>query len=215
MRAHAVHRTRTMHLPFSMRDVACLSLTLLVACGGDDGGSSPSDAAGSDAARGSDSGSDGRFDTCDGACKVTALIATFGASSRTLDHAFYGVSTGMPTTLYVEVDSGLTVCPEMSSPTPKYSLILGTLVVPTDRTASSSPGNLLDYVGDLIPQPASGPPRLGEKATTVTLTPTAAKSVLDAAGFIAFDANLVFPDGTITGHFYAQHCASLDSADGT
>ena len=170
------------------------AFALLLAACGDDGGSPSPDA------------SVATFTSCTGACKVTALTATFGGTSRTLDQGFYGVTTEAgATSLYVEIDRGLTVCPEMDAPTPEYSLILGTVPVPVDPTPASSPGNLLDYTGDLLPGTA-----IGQKATTVTLTPTAANDVLAPGGFIAFDADLVFPDGTLTGHFYAQHCASLD-----
>jgi hypothetical protein len=65
---------------------------------------------------------------------------------------------------------------------------------------SSSPGNILDYEGDLL----GGP--LGAAATMVTLTPVAAMEET----FVAFDANLAFAAGTVTGHLYATHCASLD-----
>jgi hypothetical protein len=57
---------------------------------------------------------------------------------------------------------------------------------------------LLDFKGTLSPNPV-------DEATQSKLTPVAA-----GAGFVAFDAEVTFPDGTMTGHVYATHCDSLD-----
>ncbi|NVB83459.1 MAG: hypothetical protein HOV81_34115, partial [Kofleriaceae bacterium] len=110
--------------------------------------------------------------------------------------------TASDSTLHVEAYlGGGSGCPTMNSPTPDYALILGRVTRPTSAMPSSSPGNILDYQGDLL----GGP--LGAAATTVTLTPVAA---MDDT-FVAFDANLAFAAGTVTGHVYATHCASLDT----
>ncbi len=138
--------------------------------------------------------------TCTGACMTTSLTATFQVT-RVLDRAYFGI-TASDGTLHVEAYlGGGTGCPEMSSPTPDYALILGRVTRPTSTTTSSSPGNILDYEGDLL----GGP--LGAAATTVTLTPVAAMGDT----FVAFDANVVFAAGTVTGHLHATHCASLDT----
>src|SRR5207253_2392982 len=99
-------------------------------------------------------------------------------------------------TLHVEAylggDAG---CPTMSSATPMYTLVLGTVNSP----ATTSAGNILDYVGDLLDGP------IGAAATTVQLSERAR-----GADFLALDAMLTFSAGTITGPLYATHCASLD-----
>lgn len=144
----------------------------------------------------------GGFTTCDGACTTTELTATFGSTRRVLDHAVYGVTTSRTgTTLHVEAyrggDSG---CPTMTSAQTDYTLVLGRVPVPTSTTASTSPGNLLDFQGDLL----GG--ALGAAATAVTITPVAA----DGSMFVALDLALTFNGGTVMGHLYATHCASLD-----
>jgi hypothetical protein len=170
------------------------SLLLLAACGGDDGGTTH-DAATPDAM----ADASGFSMTCTGACQTTALTAMMSAT-RVLDHAYFGI-TAADNTLHVEAyKGGAAGCPTISSPTPEYTLVLGRVTRPTSTAPSSSPGNILDYQGDLL----GGP--LGQQATTVTLTPVAASGDT----FVAFDVMLTFPAGTVTGHFYATHCTSLD-----
>ena len=169
-------------------------LLLLVACGGDDGTKTP------DAGMFDGPSADAGFSTtCTGACQTTALTAMM-ASTRVLDHAYFGI-TAADNTLHVEAYKGGAVgCPQMNSPTPDYTLVLGRVTRPVSTATSSSPGNLLDYQGDLL----GGP--LGQQATMVTLTPVAASGDT----FVAFDVMLTFPAGPVTGHFYATHCTSLD-----
>lgn len=179
------------------------ALLLLAACGGDNtpvvDAPPMIDAAAVDAPAGG-------FTSCTGSCKTTALSATFAATA-TLDKAYYGV-TASPPSLHVEAYKNAPAgCPTASSPSPDYSLILGRVPIPTDTAPSTSPGNILDFKGDLL----GGP--LGGAATTVTITPTNAADVMTAAGFVALDVNLVFAAGTVSGHLYATHCASLDAAN--
>ena len=173
---------------------ACL--LFLAACGGSSSGSSP-DAAVPDGAPDS-----GGFTTCEGACRTTNLTAAF-AATRQLDRAYYGVTTAAPgNTLHVEAyRGGGAGCPTMTSPTPDYTLVLGTVPIPTSTAPSTSPGNLLDFVGDLL---GGG---LGAAATTVTLAPVAYD---DAGGILALDTALTFSGGTVMGHLFATHCTSLD-----
>ena len=130
---------------------------------------------------------------------TTAVTATM-AATRTLDLGFYGINAD-DGTLHVEVNlGGYTSCPEMNSPTPSYLLILGR-VPPASAATATSPGNFLDYEGDMLPSPM-----LGQAATSVAL------SAVDyvAGSYVALDMMLTFPAGTVTGHAYATHCASLD-----
>ncbi|MBK9034867.1 MAG: hypothetical protein IPL61_26990 [Myxococcales bacterium] len=183
------------------------------ACG--DASSAPDAAVIADDAAGLDAGLPA---TCAGACRTTALTARFGAAVRTLDHAIYGVTiaTGAPPTLYVEIHrGGAAGCPTMTSPTPDYTLILGAVPVPTTTAPTTTPGNLLDFRGDLL----GGP--LGAAATAVTVTPVAADvcpSCVGAPapshpdGLIALDVDLTFAAGTVVGHLFASHCDGLDTA---
>jgi hypothetical protein len=178
-----------------------LLASLLAACGGDDGGSVVPDARQlADAPLDSAS-----FTTCTGACLTTTLTAVFGADMAMFDRAVYGITTtGATQSLHVEVYSGGDPgCPTEQSATPDYTAILGQVAVPTDTTPSSSPGNLLDFTGDLLEG------QLGAKATMVTITPVAADPTASTP-FVALDVSMTFAAGTISGHVYATHCASLD-----
>ncbi|MDX2086784.1 MAG: hypothetical protein SFX73_02985 [Kofleriaceae bacterium] len=187
-----------------MKARAALLACLLAACGADDGGSTVPDArALGDAAP--DGG--GSFTTCTGACRTTTLTATFGSDTAMFDRAVYGITTaGATQTLHVEAYSGGDPgCPTEQSATPDYTAILGQVVVPTDTTPSSSPGNLLDFTGDLLDGP------LGAAATMVTVTPGAADPAANPA-FVALEVSMTFAAGTISGHVFATHCASLDES---
>lgn len=185
-------------------------LALACACGGD--AATPD--AGLDAAGGPDAALP---TTCDGACRTTALTARFGATTRTLDRAAYGVTAaaGQPPTLHVEAyRGGGTGCPTASSPTPDYTLVLGELPLPTTAAPLAARANLLDFVGDLL----GGP--LGAAATAATATPVALDvcpacvgqpAPADPDGLVALDVSATFAAGTITGHLFATHCDSLDA----
>lgn len=130
---------------------------------------------------------------------TTALTATM-AATRTLTLGFYGINAD-DGTLHVEVNlGGYTTCPVMSSPSPKYLVILGR-VPPVSAATATSPGNFLDYEGDMLPSPM-----LGQQATSVMLTSV----VYQVGTSVALDVMLTFPAGTVAGHIYATHCASLD-----
>jgi hypothetical protein len=173
-------------------------VVLLLALGacGDDATKAPDAAVSIDAAIDAPAG--GLATTCTGTCATTALTAMI-AATRSLDLAYYGVNASG--TLHVEVYKGMQPgCPTMTSPTPDYTLILGAVPAPMSTAMVTSPGNVLDYKGDLL----GGP--LGKAASTVMLTPVA----YNAGMFVALDATLAFNPGTATGHVYATHCASLD-----
>jgi len=147
-----------------------------------------------------DAASDGVSSTCTGACQETVLTAMF-ASTRVLDHAVYG-NNASSATLHVEAYlGGETGCPSQSSPTPDYTLVLGKVASPTGTAPTTSPGNVLDFVGDLL----GG--ELGAQATLVIVRAVAASP----DDFVALDVDLEFPTGPLTGHLYATHCTSLDS----
>jgi hypothetical protein len=147
--------------------------------------------------------------TCDGPCRTTDLTATFGATTRQLDHAFYGItSTATGMTLHVEAHRGGSMaCPTQTSPTPDYTLVLGRVPVPTSTTPLTSRADLLDFTGDLL-----GGNQVGAEATTVELTPVAA-NLTGPDGLVALDLALTFDNGTLSGHLFATHCPSLDASE--
>lgn len=181
-----------------------LLVSLLVACG-DDGGAPPVDARATDDSP--TDGGGGGFTTCTGGCRTTTLTATFGADTRTLERAVYGITTaGATQTLHVEAyRGGDPGCPTQSSATPDYTMILGQVPIPTSSDPTTSPGNLLDFAGDLLDGP------LGAAATGVIVSPVAADPSA-IPPFVALDVQLTFAAGTITGHLFATHCASLDES---
>ena len=139
--------------------------------------------------------------------ETTSLVAMFGSVQRTLDRAYFGVTrSASGATLHVEAyRGGGSGCPTQSSPTTDYTLVLGTVPMPSGMMPSTSPGNILDFVGDLL----NGP--LGAAATAVTITPVATDVCATCTGtFLAVDVSLTFAAGTIAGHLYATHCDSLD-----
>jgi hypothetical protein len=144
-------------------------------------------------------GSDDANSQCQEQCALTNVTATF-KKTTTLDSAYYGV-TFDTNNLHVEAYRRASIgCPSMSSPTPEYTLVLGE-VSPTQPMSNMATANILDFKGDLL----GGP--LGAAATQVKIDRTDG-----AAGvFIALDVMLTFQQGTVAGHIYATHCASLDN----
>jgi hypothetical protein len=136
----------------------------------------------------------------DGAVNMsTALTATMMAT-RTLDRAFYGVNAD-DGTLHVEINKGGdTGCPQMNSPTPDYTVIIGRVPAMTAATGTST-GNFLDYQGDMLPGGVLGAPATAVSLTAISYTVGAS---------VALDVNLTFAAGTVVGHVFATHCASLD-----
>jgi len=183
-------------------------LLVLAACGGGGDASDRPDAATADAGVDAAPDAPGGFTSCTGTCAQTELAAQFGATTRFLTRAVYGI-TAQPPSLHVEAyGGGPAGCPTATSPTPDYTLVLGRVPIPTSTMPVTSPANILDFTGDLL----GGP--LGAAATMVTLTPTAADAMQPVpAGFVALDATITFAGGTVTGHLYATHCASLDAAN--
>ena len=163
-------------------------LVVLAACR--DGSEPPADSGPLDA---------GLTTECVGGCAVTLLRAEFQAV-RVLDRAVFGNNTDG--TLHVESYLGGEVgCPSDSSPTPDYTLVLGKVAPPNGPAPTTSTGNVLDFVGDLL----GG--SLGAQATTVIVRAVAAKE----SEFVALDVDLGFSNGALAGHLYATHCTSLDS----
>lgn len=139
--------------------------------------------------------------TCEGDCQTTLLTAAFD-QTRILDHAVFGLNAS-DSTLHLEAYRGGDVgCPTETSATPDYALVLGKVAMPNGTGPTSSPGNVLDFVGDLL----GG--ALGAQASLVIVHARAA-SLPD---FVALDIYLEFasPIGTVEGHLYATHCDSLD-----
>ncbi len=155
-----------------------------------DGGSLPADAS-----------LDASLSTiCEGECAETSVRAEFEAV-RVLDHAVFGINNA-DATLHVEAYLGGDLgCPSETSATPDYTLVLGKVAMPNGTGPTTSTGNVLDFVGDLL---GGG---LGAQATIVIVRAVAAIP----NDFVALDIDLEFANGTVVGHLYATHCDSLDS----
>jgi hypothetical protein len=136
----------------------------------------------------------------DGAVNMSNTLTATMQATRMLDRAFYGVNTD-DGTLHVEINKGGdTGCPQMNSPTPEYTLIIGRVPAMTAASATS-PGTFLDYQGDMLPDGVLGAP-----ATAVILS-----AISYTAGVsVALEVSMTFDAGTVTGHVFATHCDSLD-----
>lgn len=150
---------------------------------------------------------------CEGACKITALTATFNGKSATLDRAQHGFSkTDVGETFHVEAHKGGDpACPMMNSPTPNHTLIV------TSIPKTAAPGTVLteannvratflDFTNTLLP--STGEPIA--RATSVKVTVVAVDTA-SPPKFVAFDLDATYPNaGSVKGHVYTQYCTSLD-----
>ncbi len=163
-------------------------LLSVVGCGGDDGSSTRTDAAVADARM------------ADAPISMATSMTAVMVNTRMLDKGFYGINTA-DGTLHVEAHrGGVTTCPQMNSPTPDYSLIIGQ-VAPMSAPMGSSTANFLDYTGDMLPNNQIGAPAINVNLSNITYVPGTS---------VALDAEITFDAGTITGHLYAIYCNSLD-----
>jgi hypothetical protein len=171
--------------------------------------STPLDGGGpsADAAEDASAAPDAAASTCEGACKTTDLQASFGTKKRVLVRAQFGTQGGSASPeLHTESHlGGEAACPQMSSPSPDYTLIL--TKVPrgaAGRQLSNADGiisTFLDFKGDLGLPPAT-------KATTVNIT-VVAEDPATPPSWVAIDVSAVFAEGTVSGHIYAGYCESL------
>jgi hypothetical protein len=145
--------------------------------------------------------------TCEGACKKTALVATFGALTRSLDRAQFGTQQGdAGAQLHTESHAGgAAECPSQSSPTPSYTLIVSSIPRGAAGGAASEKDGVtsafFDFKGDLSLPPFT-------KAKSVKLSALVEDTATPPA-WAAFDVTATFAEGSVTGHVYAEYCASL------
>lgn len=160
-----------------------------------------------DGAVASDSAPTEAGSTCEGACKVTSLVATFGGKARTLVRSQHGTQPGDGgSELHAEAHlGGAPECPTETSPQTDYTFVL--TAVPRGRTgkvteADGPKGAFFDFKGDLGLPPIA-------RATKIEVTVAAVDSATPPA-WVAMDVSATFPEGTVTGHLYTAHCTSLD-----
>ena len=137
--------------------------------------------------------------SCEGQCRQTNLTAMF-VNTRTLDSAYYGTTfdtQSLRIEAYRKAPQG---CPTGGSQTPDYTLVLAE-VAPAQPSSNTSPANILDFKGDLLGGPL-GLAAMMKQIDTAAWVPNT---------FVAVDVNLTFSSGTVTGHIYATHCATLDN----
>lgn len=140
--------------------------------------------------------------SCEGACTTTRLEARFGDAMELFDVAYFGLNTDG--TLHVEVYGGAAEgCPEMDSPSPDRTLILGVLPEPTDRNDVTLTASLLDFEGTLTDAPFLSTPTARVRPASALLTPL-------AMAFIRVDFDASFEGGEVDGAIYATYCSSLD-----
>jgi len=188
---------------------ACSSSTngaaVIVSPGPD--GAQESDASAADSAPPSDAGVDAKPNgVCEGACKTTSLVTDFGGKQRTLTRTQFGTEPGDGgIVLHLEsYAGGDPKCPEQGSPDPDYTFIVsqvprGATGKVTDRDGVTSA--FFDFKGDLALPPFT-------KAISVDVT-AFAEDVASPPGWVAFDVQAFFREGSVKGHVYATYCASM------
>ncbi|MFO0557708.1 MAG: hypothetical protein U0269_06785 [Polyangiales bacterium] len=138
--------------------------------------------------------------SCSGACATTMLTATFGANSGPFDRAQHGVEPSG--NVYIEAHfGGSPLCPTMTSPTPDRTLVIAN-VMPTMAEQTYATGvraTLLDFRSTFTTT-------LPLRATDVRITPR----FVSPGAAVSYTFSATFAGGTISGSFFAPHCASLD-----
>ncbi len=203
------------------RSLLVFPLLVLAACSatiansspaGSDAGSSGGDAGASDDGATSGDASSSDAAGCGAECMTTALTATFNGVSQPLTRAQFGyvLTDGGADKLHIEAHfGGSPACPTMSSPQTDRTLVMEDVPEPSGTTALTKADGitaaLFDFKGDLLTMSTYA------TASTITLTPVTSSFVSRDAAFVAFDVDLTFPQGgTLKGHLYATHCASMD-----
>ncbi|MDB4946572.1 MAG: hypothetical protein JWP97_6106 [Labilithrix sp.] len=205
---------------------AVTSLAAFVACSSTDSGgggvvvtpdagdardSSVADA-GEDAAV-ADTGAGDAATGCTGACKTLSLVVSLNGQTRMLSRAQFGTELGDGGATFLHTEAHLggdPKCPEESSPTPDYTMIVAN--VPRNaaggkatKAADGVAATFLDFKGDLgFSSPASV-----SKATAVEITNLQVDPATPPA-WAAYDFSATFAEGTVSGHVYDEHCASMD-----
>lgn len=197
--------------------VSSVFVALVVGCSG--GGTTAADGGAAAADGGQPSSEAGAPDTsapdasgpdagCTGACRTLALGATYGAVTASFDRAQFGRDKTGPNVSGVTVEvhaGGAPECPKQNSPTPDRTLIVSGIKVGSEgKTLTLADGvavTLLDFKELLTKKPL-------DKATAAKLTVVAIEG--SPPDKVAFDLEATFEEGTIRGHVFADHCASMD-----
>ena len=224
------------------RTLALVIVGLLVACspqpesnGTEDAGMTAEDAAAPDA--GSDASGDDSGSTDDSGAQTDSAVpdaapdadgtanteldvtVTVGETEQQFDRAFYGLtspdrSASGDWELHVEAYAGgASGCPEMDSPTPDVTLIIGGLrfpEVPTEQREEDGVSvAVLDFSGELFEEPAVQ--ATGEVIYFQQWGLCTDCEGDDPDGYLSFDVDARLEGGRVAGHVYATHCASLNS----
>jgi hypothetical protein len=145
---------------------------------------------------------------CEGPCKVTTGVASFGGKEVSFDRAQFGLDGDAGSLLRVEAHvGGDPACPTQASPTPDQTLIVagmprgapGKALTKADGVTAT----LIDFKGGLL---SSAKP---ESATDLLLT-VRAQDPAASPQWVGFEIQATFPTGAVKAYFYAARCASLD-----
>lgn len=165
--------------------------------GGEDGANDPGEG-----------GADAPSGMCEGACKTTSLVADFGGKKRTLVRAQFGTQQGdAGAELHTESHlGGLPACPSPQSPTPDYTLIVSS--VPRGKAGQKvSERDGVTSVFFAFKNDLGLPPLT--RAITVNVT-VVGEDPATPPKWVALDVDAAFREGTVSGHLYAEYCASLN-----
>jgi hypothetical protein len=147
------------------------------------------------------------------------ITATVGDVTEGFDRAYYGLTAPEQTAsgnweIHVEVYAGGDEgCPQMDSPTPDRTLVIGGLSfpeVPTEQREEDGVAiALLDFAGTLTDEPTLS--ATGEIVFFQQWSLCTDCEGDDPDGYVSFDVDALLEDGNIRGHVYATHCASLNT----
>lgn len=147
------------------------------------------------------------------------ITATVAETTEGFERAFYGITTPEQSAsgeweLHVEVYAGgAPGCPQMDSPTPDRTLVIGGLKfpeVPTEQREEDGVAiALLDFQGTLTDQPTMS--ATGEIVYFQRWELCTDCQGDDPDGYLSFDVDALLEGGNVRGHVYATHCASLNS----
>lgn len=147
------------------------------------------------------------------------ITATVDDTTQQFDRAFYGLTSPEASAsgdweLHVEVYAGGDPgCPQMDSATPDVTVVMGGIKFPEvpneQREEDGVTIALLDFTGELYMEPSTE--ATGEIIYFQDWSLCTDCEGDNPDGYLSFDVDALLEGGSLRGHVYATHCASLNS----
>lgn len=153
---------------------------------------------------------------CLDTCLSITLTARFGAKTVKFERAFFGTESekGGEELLYLEAyEGGSTTCPESSSPTPHFTLIVSGWPL-NENEVTYDEGlrvTLFDFTGTILdPKPLVTATAATAKRTEACIDCAPWPTVIEPDTQVYIDIDAQFEGGEVKGQINASHCDSLD-----